>query len=715
MELKTYFAQDRAGNVIPNATATIYITGTNTLATGLKTVTNAALANPFTADANGQILFKAPDGIYDVQFSYGSQTGARITFQCIDAVTQIETAQAAATAATQAKNDTQAIIDAAGEQSTLAALAQPMGLKNIGRVRDIATLRTQIPTAAGQKVDVVSYYSTGDLWRGGGYFESVNDSVTVDDGGYFIRANASWGWKRPLNDMVSVFEFGVKADGVSDDTAAHQAAQDFAHRVSATVKLHLGVSRISNTIIQKANSYGFSARTTQFKALNGTAWATLATGIERDTGDLSTSSFKPMWQMGKKPENSFTPKQYLELHDAYFLGLGARPATRSADRATMNFFADGVHIANICQTPSLHNVHVELVQNGFNTYNSTGHVTWHNCTSSSCFYSWWCDCGTGDYRFFNCDLVSAQFASIGLHGSLAEVRTGVIASGAYTTGAGGVSMYSCHLGFSPYCIYQKDAADLGGGMLGWNCVGTHQEACGNKAVRLGDGPGGTSNDIIWFGGHTWTQPLGTGNTGYQIQGDANHPIQDVAWSIPHTLTSASSRVDLTGLGLLAGTTGYKIYAKTLQTSLIINDAFTYAKVDNNIQRLIDPRIRPYMAITSIANGLAINTNPQTISSLTVPASVKNAPRMLMEVSIPFRATAAVGGVQFSVRNQDGTSLGLAVHDVPTGNSTISVIIDFLPNGASTLNLVIATASTALSIGAGATSRVKWSAGFTYAS
>lgn len=132
MELKTYFAQDRAGNVVPNATVTIYITGTNTLATGLKTVSDAALSNPFTANADGKIQFKAADGIYDMQIAYGNQTGARVTFQCIDAVTQIATAQAAATTAVQAKNDTQAIIDAAGEQSTLVVLAQPDGATKSG-------------------------------------------------------------------------------------------------------------------------------------------------------------------------------------------------------------------------------------------------------------------------------------------------------------------------------------------------------------------------------------------------------------------------------------------------------------------------------------------------------------------------------------------------------------------------------------------------------
>lgn len=132
MELKTYFAQDRAGNLIPNATVTIYLTGTNTLATGLKTVTDAALSNPFTASADGKIQFKAADGIYDMQISYSTQTGPRITIQCLDQAGQVAAAQQAASDAQAMRDQTQQIINDAGEQSTLVVLAQPTGAGKSG-------------------------------------------------------------------------------------------------------------------------------------------------------------------------------------------------------------------------------------------------------------------------------------------------------------------------------------------------------------------------------------------------------------------------------------------------------------------------------------------------------------------------------------------------------------------------------------------------------
>ena len=66
MELKTYFAQDASGNIMPGATVTVYEAGTATLATGLQDESGFPLANPFTADNSAKVAFYAPDGLYDI-------------------------------------------------------------------------------------------------------------------------------------------------------------------------------------------------------------------------------------------------------------------------------------------------------------------------------------------------------------------------------------------------------------------------------------------------------------------------------------------------------------------------------------------------------------------------------------------------------------------------------------------------------------------------
>lgn len=66
MELKTFFAQDTSGNILPGATVTVYQADTLTLVTGLQDEDGAALSNPFSATSGGKVAFYAPDGLYDI-------------------------------------------------------------------------------------------------------------------------------------------------------------------------------------------------------------------------------------------------------------------------------------------------------------------------------------------------------------------------------------------------------------------------------------------------------------------------------------------------------------------------------------------------------------------------------------------------------------------------------------------------------------------------
>lgn len=81
MELKTFFSQDLNGTVIPSATVTVYLPGTTTLASGLQNASGAALTNPFNGDGNGQVVFAAPDGDYDIKVEgAGRTTTMRVRF-----------------------------------------------------------------------------------------------------------------------------------------------------------------------------------------------------------------------------------------------------------------------------------------------------------------------------------------------------------------------------------------------------------------------------------------------------------------------------------------------------------------------------------------------------------------------------------------------------------------------------------------------------------
>lgn len=117
MELKTYFAQDAAGNLVPGATVTIFLQGTTTHATGLTKADGTALSNPFTADSAGRIQFRAPDGYYDMRVNVGSGGSQTVTIQCVDytgAKADADRAEAAADradfSAEQAQNSLNSII-----------------------------------------------------------------------------------------------------------------------------------------------------------------------------------------------------------------------------------------------------------------------------------------------------------------------------------------------------------------------------------------------------------------------------------------------------------------------------------------------------------------------------------------------------------------------------------------------------------------------------
>lgn len=88
MELKSIYAQDQRGNVLPGASAALYLAGSLTLASGLLRKDGSSLPNPFAADSTGLIELIAPDGAYDlvVDNSAGSLTQRLVFFSAEDAV-----------------------------------------------------------------------------------------------------------------------------------------------------------------------------------------------------------------------------------------------------------------------------------------------------------------------------------------------------------------------------------------------------------------------------------------------------------------------------------------------------------------------------------------------------------------------------------------------------------------------------------------------------
>ena len=121
MELKTYFAQDAAGNIISSAIVNVFLQGTTTLATGLTRADGTPLENPFAADGAGRIQFRAPDGYYDIQVSAGSGIIQTLTIQCVDYTGVKGDADRAEAAADRADVSAEQVADAVALRGDLAA------------------------------------------------------------------------------------------------------------------------------------------------------------------------------------------------------------------------------------------------------------------------------------------------------------------------------------------------------------------------------------------------------------------------------------------------------------------------------------------------------------------------------------------------------------------------------------------------------------------
>ena len=225
MELKTYFAQDAAGNIISSAIVNVFLQGTTTLATGLTRADGTPLENPFAADGAGRIQFRAPDGYYDVQVSAGPGIIQTLTIQCVDysgAKADADRAEAAAdradVSAEQAQNALNSItgINTNFEQNSREQWRRSLAEAGItlvsGSFEEGATVNS--------KTDAVWHISVGQCYTWDGAFPKAvpADSTPTSTGGVGEGAWVSVGDASLRSDLAS--EEGSSSIGSSSGATA---------------------------------------------------------------------------------------------------------------------------------------------------------------------------------------------------------------------------------------------------------------------------------------------------------------------------------------------------------------------------------------------------------------------------------------------------------------------------------------------------------------
>lgn len=233
MELKTYFAQDRNGSLIPSASVSIFLTGTTTLASGLTSVSGVPLPNPFTADADGKIQFRAPDGIYDMQVSLGSTTGVKVTFQCVDVEQQLSDANSSASraeAAAESIEEQAASIEANTREQWRRTLADAGFTLVDGSFEEGATISSV--------TDAVWYIAGAKCYTWGGVLPKTIDADSTPESTGGVVEGA---WKTTENNTLgtSLSEFdGLKYIGSCPDIATLRTIEPVRDQQKIYVDFH---------------------------------------------------------------------------------------------------------------------------------------------------------------------------------------------------------------------------------------------------------------------------------------------------------------------------------------------------------------------------------------------------------------------------------------------------------------------------------------------
>ena len=136
-------------------------------------------------------------------------------------------------AAETARDQVQQIINDAGDQSTLVALAQPDGFKNIGQVQSYSALRAVTPSYAGQRIKLASYYDGGN--EGSLEYVAVSGSATDDGGHICVPTSGGTLYWQAISDTVNLVNYGVRTVSRTVLTPGNSET-DYAQNVQNAIK-----------------------------------------------------------------------------------------------------------------------------------------------------------------------------------------------------------------------------------------------------------------------------------------------------------------------------------------------------------------------------------------------------------------------------------------------------------------------------------------------
>ena len=129
------------------------------------------------------------------------------------------------------------------------------GMKLIGCVSDITTLRTTEPTLQDQRILLLSYYA-GSIKSGGGVFVyDSTDTTSIDDGGVIIVTASGKRWKRKdIEGGVNAEWFGV-SPSAGDITSKLNAATQYCLKNKTKLSLPSGILQLDGNWLIDGDSF----------------------------------------------------------------------------------------------------------------------------------------------------------------------------------------------------------------------------------------------------------------------------------------------------------------------------------------------------------------------------------------------------------------------------------------------------------------------------
>lgn len=341
---------------------------------------------------------------------------------------------------------------------------------------NVAALKAYTGTATGL---LLFCYSQAGI--GGGWLTLIaGDTATVADNGMSFRDGSNRLWKRPAETPVTPQLFGAIMDTSTNDAPAIKAAAAYCANVGCTLNMLAGPKYLwtdsDNPVIMARHIAGQMAGVDE--PSSGIYYVPNLGTVNGKPDILSDSTKDMVGCLNMGAPGFLVENLTIEGNGAGDISVGGY--VTKALLPKYSAFAPGLTAfsAQNGATGKFRNCSTARIKVGLYLNSTDGHVFWDDCDWKGWFTGVYCKKNSGDYFGFGG----------GCQGGWAGITFGNTLWAGHYGGMEG-SFLRCHLGFSPYAMYQVDDSPddttgiLVGGFSG-KLMSVSFEEVGERAIKV---------------------------------------------------------------------------------------------------------------------------------------------------------------------------------------------------------------------------------------